>query len=76
MRRIEFEAEASQAVAADHGAEILIVVKCAEDATVALLSDKRSLQLKRGGICFAAHGTPYIIETSGKATLYKATVPS
>lgn len=58
----------------EHSADILILVDQG-DAPVTVTSASGTLQVSKGDVFLAPAGVEYSIETTGKATLYKATVP-
>jgi mannose-6-phosphate isomerase class I len=75
LRRMEITAGEPHQSAADHSAEIAIVVAAEEGAQVTVESRDRSLELRRGDVFLAWFGTPYTLSAAAPATLYKATVP-
>jgi mannose-6-phosphate isomerase class I len=76
LRRLEIGAGQPHENSAGHSAEIVILVAAEDDARVTVESGDQSLELRRGDVCLAPFDTPYTVRAAGRATLYKATVPS
>jgi mannose-6-phosphate isomerase class I len=76
LRRVEAAAGQPHQSGADHSAEIAILAVVGEDVRVSVESEERSLELRRGDVFLAPFGTPYAVDATGPATLYKATVPA
>jgi mannose-6-phosphate isomerase len=74
LRRIDVTEIAPFCSDGDHSADILILVDQGQ-ASVTVKSDTGTLLISKGDVLLAPAGIEYSIETTGKATIYKATVP-
>jgi mannose-6-phosphate isomerase class I len=74
LRRVDVAERAPYHCDGKHSADILILVDQGE-TPVTVTSDTGTLQITKGDVLLAPAGIEYSIETTGKATIYKATVP-
>ncbi|NQT14513.1 MAG: mannose-6-phosphate isomerase, class I [Planctomycetes bacterium] len=75
LSRIEVDEARTHENGGDHSAEILLCIAADPEARATVASDEESLSVSKGGVVLVCHGTAYTIETLGRATLFKATVP-
>jgi len=76
LRRIDLEGGRTHITPADHGPEILLAIEAPASGGVELAAGGHTLALPRGGVAFMVHGVRYSAAATGRAALFKATVPS
>ena len=76
LSRVELQSLHSHLARADQGAEILILVDCDPNGHVNITADGCLERLRCGGVLLVLQGVDYAMESAGKATVYKAAVPS
>jgi mannose-6-phosphate isomerase class I len=75
LRRIEVDGLQTYAGSGEHSAEIVVVIEAEGGTPPVISSGDQSLELRPGHPCLVPHGVPYTIASSGRARLFKATVP-
>jgi mannose-6-phosphate isomerase class I len=75
LRRIELERRVAYHSPTQHSADTLILVDVSDETQVTIASSGQVLELARGNIVLAPARVEYHLESTGPATVYKATVP-
>jgi hypothetical protein len=75
LHRVEVTADRPYEKRACAGVEILIIVESDDDAPIAVETNDRSWDMKKGQTMLVPHGTTYTVRTQGPAVFYKAITP-
>ncbi len=75
LRRIELTSAARHHTGPDHSADVLIVLSVTPGGRVMVETPAAQDEMGQGQVFLVPHGVSYTLQTTGQATLYKATVP-